>query len=176
MRILFYSIAVFLLIPVLSLIETAAQSGGGFEITQTVIANGGGTSRDAGNNFSIEGTNGQHSAGTFPGGGPFSARIGFWTPVGLIPTAANVTVSGQVLTADGRGVRGVYVTLSGGSSTAPRTVITGSFGKFYFREIEVGQIYVISISSKRYEFPQSSQVISVQDNVSGILFQAAGTE
>ncbi len=55
---------------------TFAQSGGSFEIKQSVIANGGGSG--AGGTFSLDGTIGQTLAGTTSNGVNFTLISGFW--------------------------------------------------------------------------------------------------
>jgi hypothetical protein len=56
-----------------------AQSGGGFDLSWSKIAAGGGTS--AGGGFSLSGTIGQHDAGEMSGG-TFSMAGGFWVGSG----------------------------------------------------------------------------------------------
>lgn len=89
----------------------------------------------------------------------------------LIPSAANVSVSGRVLSANGNGIRNVIVTLSSpnGSVTTART---SSFGYFRFDEIAVGETYVISVNSKRYTFDPSSQILSVNEELLDVDFVA----
>lgn len=89
----------------------------------------------------------------------------------LIPSAANVSVSGRVLSANGNGIRNVIVTLSSpnGSVTTART---SSFGYFRFDEIAVGETYVISVNSKRYTFDPSSQILSVNEELTDVNFVA----
>jgi hypothetical protein len=155
----------------LTAINTFAQvaTGGNFTLNQAVTGNGGGDSM--GGNFSITATAGQSAAGTQSNGGNFSTRSGFWTYL-LVPTAANASVSGRVITANGRGIRNSIIMLTGGSLTTPIIRRTGSFGYFKFDDVEIGQVYVISVVSKTYGFTQSSQVISVTEDLTGILFQA----
>ena len=83
-----------------------AQSGGAFTITKSVIAGGGGQNATGGT-FSLDGTIGQAVAGTSSSGGTYSLRGGFWTPQAFTPTAASASISGQIRTADGRGIRNV---------------------------------------------------------------------
>jgi hypothetical protein len=52
-----------------------AQSGGGFDLSWSKIAGGGGTS--SGGGFTLSGTIGQHDAGDMSGGG-FTLAGGFW--------------------------------------------------------------------------------------------------
>src|SRR5829696_7675438 len=60
----------------LSAIAAATQSGGTFEIKQSVIASGGGNA--SGGGFSMDGTIGQAVAGTGSTGAGFSLESGFW--------------------------------------------------------------------------------------------------
>ncbi len=89
----------------------------------------------------------------------------------VTPTAANVSVSGRVLTANGNGIRNVFVKLTDPSG-ATRRVISTSFGYFRFDDVEAGQTYVVSVQSKRYQFSNSTQVISVGDEISDLVFTA----
>lgn len=76
----------------------------------------------------------------------------------VAPTAANVGVSGRVLTSEGRGVSKARVTLtdSGGDIVYS---MTNSFGYYRFVNVGVGQTYVIAVRSKQYQFtPRTIQV------------------
>lgn len=85
-----------------------------------------------------------------------------WAIGNLGPSAANVSVAGRVLTADGRGVRNAIVSLtdSNGNTLTARTT---SFGYYHFDDVLSGGTYVISVTSKRYQFAPRS--ITVADNV-----------
>ena len=92
----------------------------------------------------------------------------------LAPTAAGVSVSGQVRTAAGVGIGGATLLLTGGSLTEPLVARTNPFGYYQFDEVPAGGTYLVEISSKRYSFSQPSQVISVQDSVTGVDFIVDG--
>ncbi len=146
-----------------------AQSGGSFEIKQSVIAGGGGSV--VGGVFSLDGSIGQTLAGVNSNGSPFAVTSGFWNFSPLAPTAANVSVGGRVLTPGGGGIRNARVTL-----TAPdgqtRTAQTGTFGYYRFEGVPVGETYIISIFSRRFTFSQPTQVVAVLDAVADINFIA----
>ncbi len=89
----------------------------------------------------------------------------------LAPTAATVSVAGRVVTADGSGIRNALITLTAADGTM-RTARTSSFGYFEFGEVQVGETIVLSISSKRYRFEPSSQLVTVNDNIGDIQFVA----
>ncbi|MBS1793561.1 MAG: carboxypeptidase regulatory-like domain-containing protein [Acidobacteria bacterium] len=163
---------------VVGLLFAAAASaqvatGGSYTLNQAVVANGGGTSTDAVNNlYKVEGTTGQSAAGTFSTGGSYTTRGGFWAPNPFAPTAAGVNISGKILGVGGEGLRNITVLLTGGTLFTPRTARTNTFGGFTFEDVESGQVYTITVRSKKFGFPQESQVISVLDNVSDVVFQA----
>jgi hypothetical protein len=81
----------------------------------------------------------------------------------LGPTAANTSVSGRVLTADGspvRNARVVFTDLEGES----RSAITNPFGYFRVDGLPAGQNYVVSTWAKGHVFEPVS--ISVVDEIS----------
>jgi hypothetical protein len=157
--------------------QAQISTGGGYTLTQAVIANGGSTSTDPVNNaYKIEGTAGQAAAGGDMGGGPtpfYNVKSGFWIGAAAPPTAAGVVVSGRVTTPNGNGIRNVRVTISGGNLTSPRVVLSSAFGYFSFDDIEAGHTYVVTVVSKRYVFAQPTQLVSVLEDVLGLSFTAS---
>src|SRR6185295_10057190 len=75
------------------------------------------------------------------------------------PTAASVTVGGRVLTADGRGIRNVRVSMTDTQGNT-RTAITGSFGYYQFSDVAVGETYVFGVAAKQYSFDPPVQIRS----------------
>ena len=143
-------------------LSISAQSGGTFEITQSVIANGGGTSADA--TYAVEGTIAQHAAGSISSSGPYGFRAGFWYPLS-VPTAAGVSVSGRVVTPDGRGLRNAAVSMTD-SNGAKRTITTSSFGYFTFDNVGAGQTYILGVRDKRFRF--AALAINVFDAIADL--------
>ncbi|PYT00995.1 MAG: hypothetical protein DMF63_04845 [Acidobacteria bacterium] len=92
----------------------------------------------------------------------------------LSPTAAGVSVSGRVMTGGGTGIGNAVLVLSGGTLQQPLIARTNPFGYYEFPDVPVGATYLLEISSKRYSFAQSSQVIQPQDNVTGVDFISDG--
>lgn len=88
------------------------------------------------------------------------------------PTAATSSISGRILTSNGGGVRNVIVTISGGSLPAPVSARTGTFGFYRFDDLLVGEIYTVTVTSKRYVFEQPSRVINLFDEVTDANFIA----
>ncbi len=141
--------------------------GGNFTLDQSVIGSGGGKS--AGGNFVVEGTNAQAIAGTRSSNPTTGLHSGFWNDSPLVPTAATVSVSGRVVTAEGQGIRNVAVTLTKSDGTI-QTAVTGSFGFYNFAEIETGQTVIISVRAKRFTFQQPTIVLNIAENASEINF------
>lgn len=85
---------------------------------------------------------------------------GIWQIQALVPSAANVSVSGRV-TANGRGVSRANVTITDAQGNL-RRAITNAFGYYRFDEVGVGQNYVIEAASKKYTF--APQVVFVEND------------
>jgi hypothetical protein len=83
----------------------------------------------------------------------------------LSPTAANTSVGGMVLSADGRPVRGARLSLTDPSGLS-RPAISNSFGFFRFDDVAVGETYVISVRAKGYTF--APRVLSITDEVTNL--------
>lgn len=90
----------------------------------------------------------------------------------LSPTSATASISGRVTTANGRGIPNVYVTISGGELTEPRSMTTGSFGYYTFDDLPTGGAYVVSVGTKRYTFSNSSRLITLLENLTDADFAA----
>jgi Carboxypeptidase regulatory-like domain len=158
-----------ILLAMLSL-SAMAQTGGSYDLSHAVIASGGG-SNSSGATLSIDGTAGQPIAGTFSASGNFSLRGGFWAFNALAPTAAMVSVSGRVLTTNGQGIRNVTIKLTGANGVI-RSATTTSFGYFRFEEIEVGQTYILEVTSKKFIFANPTRILSVQEQITNADFIA----
>lgn len=85
----------------------------------------------------------------------------------LAPTAAGVSISGQVRTENGAGLRNATVTIRLQNGEM-RTMKTGSFGYYKFDDIDAGQTIIISVTSKIYLF--DPQVINTNQNLTDINF------
>jgi hypothetical protein len=76
------------------------------------------------------------------------------------------------MTADGRGISGALLTLTGGEQ--PLMVLTSPFGYYQFEGLLAGRTYLVEISSKRYQFAEPARVITVNDNVTDLDFISSG--
>lgn len=95
----------------------------------------------------------------------------FALAVRLAPTAASVSVSGRVRTANGIGISSARVTLIAPNGES-RYSGTSTFGYYHFNDVPVGNTYIISVSSKRYSFSQPTVVQSVLEEISNLDFVA----
>ncbi len=87
----------------------------------------------------------------------------------LGPTAAGVTVSGRVMTSEGRGVRTATVTITDSHGVVRQTV-SGVDGMYSFDNVESGQTYVMAVRSRRYQF--EPRIVNVTDNLTDLDFIA----
>lgn len=92
----------------------------------------------------MDGTAGQSAAGAQMTGGDFTQVGGFWQPPGLAPTAASVTVSGRILTQNGRTISRATVMITDFRGNR-RYTNSNTFGYFRLVDIEAGQSYLIEL-------------------------------
>ncbi|HEX8734050.1 MAG TPA: Calx-beta domain-containing protein [Pyrinomonadaceae bacterium] len=88
----------------------------------------------------------------------------------IAPTVASVTLSGRVTRPNGQGLGGVKVSLGGSGLGERKYAITSSFGYYTFENVTAGDVYVISVLSKRYTFNPPNRIITVQEDLGDINF------
>ncbi|HLM00671.1 MAG TPA: carboxypeptidase-like regulatory domain-containing protein [Pyrinomonadaceae bacterium] len=143
-----------------------------YTLEQTVMTSGGGTSADgAGNIYKIEGAIGQPVAGTTSTNVPFTLRGGFFTPAPFAPTAALAKISGRILTADGRGIRNVSITMTNAAGEL-RMAFSSSFGHFTFENVPAGEVYILTVRAKQFQFSQNTQAVSLLEDLADVNFIA----
>jgi hypothetical protein len=112
------------------------------------------------------------------GGNPINPEIlvgsitGGWCIEFLPPTAAGVSISGRVQTAEGAGIRNARIVVTGNSLPEARVVTTGSFGYFSVDGLVAGETYVVTVNSQRYTFQVPSRVYHLVDNITDADFIA----
>lgn len=99
-----------------------------------------------------------------------------WTLAELSPTAAGSSISGRVISADGRPIRNATVTVSGNSLIQPRTVQTGSFGYYMVSDLTAGETYVVSVMQRRFTFGTPARVVVLSGDIAGLDFVAIHLE
>lgn len=152
-----------------------AQSGGSFQITNSVVAAGGGESKDATNNrFNHESTVGEHAAGTLLRNPPYSQTAGLWASnVGLTPTASPASIRGRILTSDGVPIAGVTINLRGNSGGSPTLrAITDASGAYSFADLEIGGFYTVTPSRANYSFSPQALTFSLLADKTDAVFTA----
>jgi hypothetical protein len=146
---------------------TGGKAGGTVTLTYTVkVLSGGGTSQTL--NTLIH----DFSGSSFHYNSDFAAQ----SVVAQIlnpPSAANVSVGGRVLSAEGRGIANVRVCLTEADGSV-HTAVTGRRGSYVFDEIQDGQTVIISLAARRFTFSEPVRVVSLVDNVSDLDFRANG--
>ena len=143
-------------------VSAQVAAGGTYSLEQAVIAGGGQFS--TGGTYSIVGTVGQSVAGIRSAEDPYGLDPGFWQ-TSYLPTAAMVSVTGRVVTQDGRGIVGVRLTLVDPLGNTYQS-LSSSFGAFQFDAIGSGQAYVLTVTSKRFQF--TPQVLVVNDQIADL--------
>ncbi len=91
--------------------------------------------------------------------------------VQVTPTAANVSVSGRITTANGRGIQNATMVLTKADGTT-QIARTGSFGYYNFSEVAAGQTVIISVEAKRFKFIPNTKLINIADNIADADFMA----
>ncbi len=86
-------------------------------------------------------------------------------------TAADASIEGRAVTADGRGIRNVRLTLVLADGTRMQA-ISSTFGYYRFEGIEAGQTVLLNINSKRFRFANNTIAITVGDDLADVDFIA----
>ena len=110
-------------------------------------------------NTSLVSTSGNAVATTGTG------RVDDFKAIGTSTTAAGVSVSGRVKTAEGRGIANARITVTGNSLAQPISVITGRRGFYNFEDLQSGETYIVTVGSRRFTFSSPSRVLSLVDNI-----------
>jgi len=87
-------------------------------------------------------------------------------------SAADATISGRVVDSYGRAVASASITVQDLVGNK-KIVYTNTFGYYTTPGLEVGQLYVLTVSARRFTFANPSMVISLTDNFSGANFTAS---
>ncbi|MGC2236235.1 MAG: carboxypeptidase-like regulatory domain-containing protein [Pyrinomonadaceae bacterium] len=86
--------------------------------------------------------------------------------VALAPTAANASIGGRVLNANGNGIGKATITITG-DGIQTMQARTNAFGYYNFDDIPTGGTYVLTISgTKTYTFSKPTRVVSLDNSVS----------
>lgn len=84
----------------------------------------------------------------------------------LAPTAAGVTVTGRVVSMDGRGVRGVQITILDATTGTLKSTVTNTFGNYIFSDLPVAHFYVLTaVSTARNPIRNNVQTFTLSDDL-----------
>ncbi len=78
---------------------------------------------------------------------------------------------GRVMTASGRGIRNVYITLTDATGNN-RLAVSTTFGYYRFNDVAAGETYILSAIGKRYTFSQPAQVLNINEATDAVNFIA----
>lgn len=104
------------------------------------------------------------TVGFFKTGSPITIQVQGPSPAAV----STVTVSGRVMTQNGKGVNGARVYITNGSVT--RTFPTNSFGYYHFDNVATGSQYTVGVNAKIYTF--TPQTLVINDPLSNLNFTA----
>jgi hypothetical protein len=106
-------------------------------------------------------------------------EVGFASPAGvssanfsiqLMPTIANLSIRGKLVASFGRSVSNATMILTNTNSGQVYQTRSNSLGYFNFQNLGNGDLYVLSVQSKRYVFQNQSFVL--QDNLDDLILTA----
>jgi len=87
-------------------------------------------------------------------------------------TAAPAAVTGQIVSSNGYGLKGVNVTLIDISTGVVRSAVTNNFGYYNFGDLTTEDFYRITVTSRRYTFSTTSRTFTLTDDLAGVDFIA----
>ena len=149
-------------------ISAIAQTGGGFNLEQNVISNGGW--RSDGGGFTVLGTMGQSNAGSTTAGGGFHIIDGLWAIENLTPSSPVASVAGQVTRAKGIAIPHVLLTISNQGTGLKMQTFTDAGGNYQFENIPTGQNYVVAVSHNHFTFESPSVLVFISQDRTGVDF------
>ena len=88
----------------------------------------------------------------------------------VVPTAADVSISGRVLTPSGRAVGGARITVTDGSTGEIFAAITNPFGYYTIDGLEAGGFYIATVAKKGVKFETDTRAISLSDSLADVDF------
>ncbi|NNE65618.1 MAG: carboxypeptidase regulatory-like domain-containing protein [Pyrinomonadaceae bacterium] len=87
-------------------------------------------------------------------------------------TAATVSAGGRVMTAEGNGISRARVTATDVNTLQTRFAVTNQFGYFSFDELDAGQVFLFSVSHRKFDFTNHTQAVQMNESTKGLIFYA----
>lgn len=91
----------------------------------------------------------------------------------IAPSAAGANIAGRVTDAYGRAISSARITLNNASTGEVEVVYTNTFGYYTFKDVPVGDFFVMTAQHSRYRFVSGSVSFTLNDNIDGMNFQAS---
>lgn len=85
------------------------------------------------------------------------------------PSSSNLSISGRVVRADGRGIGGAYVRLAGGEGGG-QMVLTNPFGYYRFAGLAAGRTFFLTAGAKRFTFAAPTRTVTLDEDIAGLDF------
>lgn len=148
--------------------SSMAQSGGGYNLEQNVIGNGGW--RSDGSGFTVLGTMGQGNAGSIASGGAFHLIDGLWAIENPTANSPFVTIRGTITRARGNGIPRVRVTIKNLTTNVSYETWSGAHGYYEITDITTNANYLISVSHKHFVFQPDSIGLFVSQDRNNVNF------
>lgn len=89
----------------------------------------------------------------------------------IVSTKGSASIEGRVLDKQGKGIGGVKLEISGGSLSKPVYAVTDKQGKFIFKDLQVGDTYILTPQSKAFVFEEPTKIIYLEDFMTDIDFK-----
>jgi len=87
-------------------------------------------------------------------------------------TAGEGSISGRVLTPNGRGISKAYLSVVDAETGETRTGLTNAFGYYTIDNLAVGKLYVVRIKHKGYRFTDTTRPVALNDSIADVDFVA----
>ena len=155
-----------ILLILLTTLSVIAQTGGGYNLEQNVIGDGGWKSTSG--SFTVLGTMGQAMAGSPISSGGFHIIDGLWATENQSASSPFATIAGRVTRSNGRGMAHISVTITDPITNASSQIFTEPSGDYHFSNIATGRNYVVLVGHPHFAFEPASISIFVsqdRDNV-----------
>ncbi len=89
------------------------------------------------------------------------------------PSAAGANITGRVTDYFGRAISSARITLNNASTGEVEVVYTNTFGYYTFKDVPVGDFFVMTAQHSRYRFVSGSVSFTLEDNLNGLDFKAS---
>lgn len=120
-------------------------------------------------------TGGLLGGATVPAGSISQTQVASIDPaavniVAAPPTAANVSISGRVMTPEGQGISRASITIFNTNTQETTVVTTNSFGNYFADGLPAGDFYILTVSHRKFEFANNIQTLNLEDNLTDVNF------